>query len=78
MTESKHGGLDASVLELIYACKESIDRLLLRGLLFDLLRAFHRAIYTGCFRVNGNGCRDAGMRPETARYHLTWVSTAAP
>ena len=78
MTESKHGGLDASVLGLIYACKKSIDRLLLRGLLFDLPRAFHQAVCMGCFRVDGKGCRHAWMRPGTAKYNLTLVSTAAP
>lgn len=64
-------------LGLVYASKKSIDRLLLRGLRLNLLRTLHRAVYMGCFRVDGNGCRDARLRLEIAKYNLTSVSSAA-
>ena len=77
MTESEHNALDASFLGLVYASEKSIDRLLLRGLRLNLLRTFHRAFCMGCFRVDEKGCRDAWLRPRTAKYNLMSVSSAA-
>ena len=77
MTELEHDALDASFLGLVYASEKSIDRLLLRSLRLNILRTLHRAVHMGCFRVDEKSCRDAWLRPGTAKYNLTSVSSAA-